>query len=786
MKNIIMGFTILILFLTSFCFAYDSSKETELLFMSRKAYEDGFYEVSLGMLERFQKEYSDSSQLKQVSLLSGQCYFQQGRYLEALNIFEKLFDDPQGASFKDAIYFWMAEVHFKGGNFDKAVTFYQRLINDFPQSSYAAAAYYSLGWSLSQIGKYAQAVQTFKSLLEKFPSEPQSKDAAFKLMECLYNLKEYSQLKDKIKPVLKLYANDTLRLPYLYFYLAESEYYLDDFEQASKDYLKSAQASKEQKVQALSRLGLGWSYLKLAKYKEAEEAFADINQSSLDKKSLDILFLGQALIMSGTNRVYEAKKIYDQLILSSADALISVQAYLGKADALYNLAEYIQAVEVYKKGLDKITEQNSVPKELADKLRYNLGLAYVKAGQIDSSLIIFDSIGEKSDNQDMKASVLFQIGQAMQDASNFKKAQEAYAKILKLYPDSAYADYALYQLGVSQSKNLEYVQAIDSFNLLLNKYPQSKLSSDAAYSLGIIYYQKADYQKSFEIFSRFQDEFKDSPLRPQALYMLGASFIGLGKINEALVVYKEIPKNYSQDVELTQKAEYEIADCYYKLGQENEALKQFKLLRTKYPGTSIAPDVIWWLGQYYYRANNLEIASRYFSSLTKDFPDSDLCANAFYALGLTSSEANKSEAAIENFKMAVELGGRDLKAQATVSLAKIYYKLGDYQEAKFFYARALELVDAKDLANIHFNLAESFEANLESKDAVKEYLLAADLSADASLSSRALLRVAKLYEDMDNFKDARSFYKRILVQGDQEAKIAQERIEWIDSVASRK
>jgi TolA-binding protein len=511
----------------------------------------------------------------------------------------------------------------------------------------------------------------------------------------------------------------------------------------------------------------------------------NIKQDILDKKSLDILILGQALLMSSTNRIFEAKKFYEQLINNSSDALICTQAYLGKADALYNLAEYAQAVEVYKEGLDKITEQNSVPNELTDKLRYNLGLAYVKAGQIDSSLNIFGSIVEKSDNQDIKASALFQIGEACQEASNFKKAQEAYAKILKLYPDSAYIDYALYQLGVSQSKNLEYAQAIDSFNLLLKKYSQSKLLGDAVYSLGIIYFQKADYQKSCEIFSRFQDEFKDSPLRLQALYMLGTSFIGLGKINEALVVYKEIFKNYSQDVELAQKAEYEIADCYYKLGQENEALKQFKFLRTKYPGSSITPDVIWWLGQYYYRANNPEIASRYFSSLIKDFPSSDLRANAFYALGLTSSEENKSEEAIENFKMALN-GGRDLKAQATVSLAKIYYKLGDYQEAKFCYNRALELADAKDLADIHFNFAESFEANLELKDAVKEYLFAADLYTDSSLSSRALLRVAKLYEDMDNFKDARTLYKRILAQGGQEAKIAQERIEWIDSVPSRK
>ncbi len=753
MKKIIAYVSIVILFLTPVCFAYENPKETELLFMARKAYEDGFYEVSLGMLERFQKEYSDSSEVKPARLLSGQCYFQQGRYLEALNIFDGLLNDPQGGSFKDALYFWMAEVHFKGGNFEKAAAFYQKLIAELPQSSYAAAAYYSLGWSLAQTGKYSQAVQIFKSLLEKFPSEPQSKDAAFKLIECLYNLKEYSELKNKIKPILKLYVNDRLRLPYLYFYLAESEYYLDNFDEAAKNYLKSEQASKEPKVQALAKLGLGWSYLKFTKYKEAEEMLADIKQNNLDKKGLDILILGQALLMSSTNRVYEAKKLYEQLISISSDPLIRIQAYLGRADALYNLTEYTQAANVYKEGLDKIDQlgsqadrQISIPNELADKLRYNLGLAYIKGGQVKLGIDIFEGIAGESNNPAANVSVLFQIGAAYQEVNDFVKAEEAYAKILKLYPDSAYADYAQYQLGSLQLKSLEYNQAINSFKLMLKNYPQSKLAGDAVYSLGMAYLQKADYPASCEVLSKFQNEFKDNPLRPQAFYLLGTALLSLGKINEALNVFKDILKLYPQDIELLQKTEYEIADCYYKLGQENEALRLFKLLRTKYPDSNITADVLWWLGQYYYRGNDLELARRYFDSLAKDFPNNRLSADAFYALGLT------------------------------------LYKLGDYAGAKLYYAKRLELADIKDVANIRFNLAEALEANSEFDAAVKQYLLAADLYLKSShLSIRALLRAAKLDEDKENFKQALEIYKRIIEGGGQEAKFAQERVERINA-----
>ena len=820
MKIKIIGVFVFILSIVSLSQAFEDPKETELLFMAKKAYEDGFYEVSLGMLERFQKKYKDSVKIQQATLLSAECYFYQGRYLEALSIFESLADNPEASNLLDELYFWMAEVHFKGNNFEKAASLYQKLIDNFPQSSFVPAAYYSLGWSFSQLTKFNQAIETFKSLMEKFPQEPQTKDAAFKLIECLYNLKEYSELKTRIKPVFKLYSNDTLRLPYLYFYLAESEYYLNDLDQAAKNYLKSAQAFKEPKVQALAKLGLGWSYLKLAKYKEAEEVLADIKSSSLDKKSLDILWLGQAVLMSATNRVYEAKKLYEQLINLSTDPLISLQAYLGKADAYYNLSEYAQAINVYKEGLDKIEHEGlggSLPLELIDKLRYNLGLAYIKQGQINSSVDAFNSIIGKDNDQATRINLLFQIGQAYEDVDEFLKAEETYAKIIKLYPDSSFVDYAQFQLASLQLKRLDYDAAVASFSSLLKNYPQSKFSSDALYALGSAYFQQADYTRSCEIFVKFRDEFKDSPLRGQALYMLGTSFISLGKINEALSVFKETSKLDILEIELLQKIEYEIADCYYKLGQESEAVSRFKLLRAKYPNSKLTPDIMWWLGQYYYRSNDLNLARRYFGSLTLDFPDSLLIADAFYALGLTFSDENKFEQAVDSFRMAIKLGRVDLRAQAAVALAdiysregklqealkqyneiikgtpelgkslfpriaQVYYKAGNYAEAKILYFKSLEEAAPAQMADIRFGLGEVLEANAELEAAIQQYLLSADLYAQTpQLFVRSLLRVAKLYEDKENLKEALKIYKRIIEKAPfvLEAGYVQEKIDWI-------
>jgi len=834
MKRITACALIAILFLTPFCVAQEgpkpegnslasdtqSRKELELLFMAKKAYEDGFYEVALGMLERFQKEFPDSDKRSEARLLMGQSYFHQGKSPEALNTLEALSAEAKAVNLKDAIYFWIAELHFKGGNFEKAVVFYQKLIHDFPQSSYVPAAYYSLGWSFSQMGKYSQALVSLKSLLERFPSEPQSKDAAFKLIECLYNLKEYSELKNKIKSVLKLYANDSLRLPYLYFYLAESEYYLDNLNEAAKNYLKSAQAFKDEKARGLADLGLGWSYLKLRKYDQAEEILAGIKQDNLDKKSLDILILGQAVLMSQSNRIYEAKKFYQQLIDISRDPLIRLQAYIGKAEAFYNLAEYSQAVKVYEAGLEDIAKngsQLSEADELVDKLRYNLGQAYIKQGEVESGIAVFEDIADKSADPAARVGALCQIGDIYQNSGAYLKAEEVYAKILKRFPDSSFSDYALYQCGLSQLKRLDYLSAINSFKLLPKDYPQSKLLEEAAYSLGIAYFYKQDYILSSEALAKFQNDFKGSRLSGQAIFILGLSLLSSGKAEQALNVFKDIPRRYPQESELIQKAEYEIADCYYRLGQEKEAVRRFELLRVKYPDSKLTPEIMWWLGQYYYRLNDLSLASRYFSSLANDFPDSSLAGDALYALGLVLRDGSKLGQAVDNFKLAVKFTRGELKREAALAIAdiysqqgrfeeaiseyrqilksfpdsgflvfpriaKCYYKTFDYEQAKLFYRKALGLIDLKDAGDIRFSLAEVYEAKDELEEAIAIYLNLADAYSDNELLSiRALLRAAKIYEDKDDFKNALNVYARIAQHKGEESKFAQERIEWISA-----
>ncbi|MFA5115161.1 MAG: tetratricopeptide repeat protein [Candidatus Omnitrophota bacterium] len=789
----------------------DNPKEEESFFVAKKAFEDGFYDVSLGLLERFLKNYPDSRRSADAELLIGECYFHQNKYMDALKKFEELLNQPEASAIKDAALYWTAEVHFKGNGFSRAASYYQAIIDGFPKSPYLVHAYYSLGWCLFQEGNYQEALKYFKIVEERYPREPLAQDASLKIIESLYSLKDYQALKEKLGSYIGSRSNNGDRLPYLYFYLAEADYYLNNFSEAIDEYKRVISSSSDGKIQALSRLGMGWAFLKLKRYDEAGRVFGEINGDNLEKKNQEILLLGRAVLLFETQRFTEAKGAYDGLLRDSRDPLILVQAYLGEADTLYNLSEYRQAITLYKESLGRDLE-SGIPREYLDKLHYGLAWSLLKEGEFKEAIEEFQKIVQRTEDKTVKVATLCQIGDAYQDSGDYGKAKEAYDTILKDYPDSLYNDYVQYQLGTVLLKTSNYDGAIMAFQSIRNNFSNSKIADDATYALALSYFQKEDYSSAKDVLDKFHKEFKDANLRPQATYLLGTSLYNLGKFNEAIEVFREVARDYGQDKDLAQKAEYEIADCYYQMGNEKEAVARFKVLRSRYPDSKLNPEIIWWLGEYYYRQNDLRMAQRYFLSIINDFSSSNIVADAYYMLGAISQEKGDYENAINNFSKVEQLTKSDLAGQAAIAIAdiqakedkleaalgsyrqtserypnlaaavypkiaEICHRLGDYDEAVDFYRKGLEAAPLRQLADLQFKIAETRETQGKFKEAVEEYLKVAYLYPEnAKLAVKALLRVAAIYENQGKSAEAINIYKRIISMGVEEAKYARERI----------
>jgi len=782
-------------------------KEQEELSLAVGAFENGFYDTSLNLLNKFISLFPQGALSPEADLYIGRCYFNQKKYALAIEQFNRLLDsEPRGrtinlkdaAVYKDKIYYWLAESYFRSQDIPSALNFYEKLTLECLDSAYLAQAYYSLGWCLFEQGKFKEAQDKFSAFKDKFPGNLLAREADYKIAECLYNLKDYSQLKSYAEYLEKNYylrpnsaqsGNipevflDTSGKRLIKFYLAESGFYLKDYPYAIDNYTRALAQDSDDDFKNSVYLGLGWSYLKSGDYALALMNF-DKPLSAESGGYFENALLGRALALGMSLRFPEAIENYDKLISRSKDAAIVLEAYIGKAEALYNQGDYSQSISAYKEAEGRINTE--VSGSFSDRISYGLGLSYLKSGNTEQALKEFSSLADSSKDDSLRVSALAEIAGVYLESGENKKAIGIYEDILKDYPDCANCGYVYSGLGLALLKSREYIRAIEVLKSAIAKYPDTSTSlsingersrttesparETINFYLGMAYYEQGDFLNSYMQLRSFVPRYPQSAHKARALNLQGLSLKSLGRFQDAYEIFKQAASMSAQDAKLSARAEFEMADCLYSLGRIEEALSKLEYLRSKYSSSEVSSAVLWRLAEHYFRENKLDLSRRYLLDIIQSGQDPSARDDAYYLLGRAFEKDGRYEEALEAFKK-IE---RD-KQKVYPKIADIYKSSGNFLDAASYYRKVLQEGGLEGKAEARFNLAECLEEAGQLDEAVIEYR-AISSDADKDILVKGLLRAAKIYEDKEDIQKAIEMYEKIVSLEVEESKFAQERL----------
>ncbi len=813
-------YLISLIFLNIFIFSpqepsFSASNEKELYVVAQRAFEDGFFDVSIRYIDQLLKEFPATTKLVEAKLLEGQCYFFKKEYVKAFAIFKDLVGRGE---YKDASLFWLGETYLKGGDLAKAQEQYRQVIDGFPSSLYTSQAYYSLAWSYFQKGDYDQSKKTFQLLIEKYPSNNLSEDAAFKLGECDYNAGQYEASIVQFSKYIQDHPQSS-RLYDAQFNIAEAFYYLEQFDKSVDGYLKAKSLTKDSRSIMLSMIGVGWSYMKMQKFDEALKAFDEAQSAAKSGNiSEEDILLGKASLFTSQEKFKEAIISYSDLISRFPSSGRVVESYLGRANAYYLINEYALAINDYKQ-LISLYEMDPAQVNLIEKARFGLAWTYLKSGDLASSIKSFQSVVDKADSKNVKASALTQIADAYQDASEMDKAIGIYDKILKEMPDTPYSDHAQYMLGVALLKMGQIDSAVLALQALKTNYANSKYLNESKYYLGAAYFKKKDWASTVEVLTAFistasvQGEFSS-----EARYLLALAYFNLHQFDKAINIFNEMIKIYPDQPLIVQNAQTGIAKTYYEMGDVKEGLVRFKEIAYRYPKTDAALESYLWMGQHAMTTRAFERAVEYYLAALNDMPQTPKTGMIHFELARAYHALEQFDKALEHYrqvdakkdpsfypkaKLAIaEIFSKeidpakaietyqsiiatspDFTRDALVKIAQIYRKQRQYNDELNAYQKAFDAPKGQSdttNAQIQFAMGDAYEILGELDKAAEVYFKIPYIySKESSWVIKAYLRIGKIYENKEDWDKAVAAYKKIVDMNVAESKFAAERIAWV-------
>jgi len=282
--------------------------------------------------------------------------------------------------------------------------------------------------------------------------------------------------------------------------------------------------------------------------------------------------------------------------------------------------------------------------------------------------------------------------------------------------------------------------------------------------------------------------------------------------------FQKIIKNNPEQSEEAKKGELSIAKCYFKLGDVKEALKRFKLLVQKFPHDAVAQEALVWMGNHYIQIDDLKEAITHFEAFANDFPGSEKINLIRLQLGEAYRAHGELDKAIEMLKKVDDLNSREIYAKAQLAITEIFSSNLDSESTIQSYYRIIEkspefkrdahvkiaevyknhkqyeksieeylsaLSASRELstisnAEIQFYLADVYELFNNPKKAMEEYFKIPYLyPQEVSWNVKAYLRIARIYENNEQWPEAENIYDKIIKLNTEELKFAQERLEWI-------
>ena len=791
-------------------------------YLTQIDYVQGNYEAVEERANTLLSEYPDSPNNGELHRILGEMYFQKQDYRQAVEHLRQYVQNAKEQKEEPVRndLFMLGTAEYRLGEYAQAVQHLKQMKQE--PDTLSEAACMTMGNAYVQLNQYEQAKLSYQAAANYGITPAVKEEAAYNYTLCTYQ--SSSALGESVKAF-----NDFLhQFPDSKY---ENKVYqlLSDALMKSKNYAAAITTldaierptAKMLQTKQYLRYQLGADHFLQGKMQQAAEWMTEVINHSGESSQYT------------TEAYYVRAEAYYRLRNYTACAQ-DLNMFFARPDAKqsqnYVIARYLSGYTWFSQGkFDKAREAFSVyidaaratEPTYADALN-RIGDCYFNARQFQSAITYYTQV---SNLQAAGADyALFQRGYALGLQHKYAEKINVMRELVKRYPKSDYADDGLYETARAQLQLEDEQGAIVTYEQMLSAYPHSTLARKASLERAMLYRNVSQNDQAISAYKQTIEKYPATEEAYTALDALQALYVETGRVNEYLAYTKQLAKmnmnvttqedsllyasaemqymqadykkatvslsnyitKYCAGGRYCTTARYFLADSYYRLGQNDEALAQYSALAEM-------------------NANPYqEEAATRMAELCYDKADYACALDAFYRMqALASNRENTTIArlgilrcsqALGRHQIAIDIAeqiltdtpvNEETKAEALYGRAKAYVALKQWNKAQPDLTALSAEVRTAQGAEAKYLLAQSYFEQKNYDEAEAQVMAFTQMNTQQQYwLARALILLSDINREKGELFQARQYLlvlkQNYMIQGDDIPSRVDERIAALD------
>ena len=722
--------------------------------------------------------------------------YNQNNYADALKSFKAIVNNPE---YKDIVPYYIAEIYYYTNKKDRALQDALRLIKKPEQSFYYKELHLLTAQIYFEKEDYKSALPYFEYFYEH--TDRIRKEDLYEMAYCYYKLGKWNSAIDNFKQLSdskdSLGQNSMYLLGDCYLHIGDKKSARNAFSICSDmNYNKSEQeaalllAAQLSFEQGYHSDAIYYTNLLLAEYpnsvhtddaktlmsdllirtnnyKEAYNALQDVQNRNNDyNRVYQKVAYGYAMQEMQQGNYEHADELLSQSLKHATDLTYKTAAHFWKAEVLYKLQKYDQAISYGNMFIRNSAVKEDVtylaPAATTPHAYITMGYAAMASSKFDLAQNYFSraSFTAKSYDSVFIANAILHEADAVFMQKDYETAIELYDRVIA--SNSPDADYAHFQkatiLGL-QGKNKAKVSILGE---LINKVPRSKYANAARYEMGITLIEEDKYSAAINTLMPLTQAYEMRNMAPTAWMKIGFAYQQTNSNAKAIDAYKRIVTEYPLSEERPAALDA-LKSLYIQIGKPESYAQLLKDNNMEAAEEGALDSTYYATAEAKYADGNWPASEKLLNDYLAKYPNGVFVTKANYYLAQSLFNQKKNKEALKYYDQVLSSPWNNFSENSAQRAAQISFDAGDMDAARNYYNQLRGIAMNQESLLIAYNglMQTSFELNETDRAAVYADTVLSMPNLDDNTFNHATLHKARSLYNSGSLNDAIALFRDI-------------------------